>query len=40
MLLLPSEKPGMVRKLEEKKIPVKEIKINPRKHQDITQVSA
>ena len=37
MLLLPNEKQGMVAKLEEKKIPIKEIKINPQKHQDITQ---
>lgn len=37
MLLLPSEKPGMVAALEEKKVPIKEIKINPQKHQDITQ---
>ncbi|QDZ20763.1 DEAD box RNA helicase [Chloropicon primus] len=37
MLLLPSEKPGMVANLAERKIPIKEIKINPQKHQDITQ---
>ena len=37
MLLLPTEKPGMVAKLEERKIPIKEIRINPQKHQDITQ---
>ena len=37
MLLLRSEREGMLRRLADRKIPIKEIKINPQKHQDITQ---